>query len=492
MISMQTPLAGVMQAWQQQFPGQAFPGKQAAVAALSGSSAPVSSTPSAPAPAAPGYSVDTAVRLTRLNDAIGDLRDRAATIEATARHGADRVTAIEAALHDIHNHARGVASSLTALDDRLAGEIGGLAGQVASLDSAIRRAAAERPAIDPASVAAQVAAAVRDAFKPFEAQVKAEGREVEVLTVADALPVAESDALTVFGVDVRDMKGRAAPVYCYASPLRESPDPLFIWQESILRHLLLSQQTGEPLWLGGEKGTGKSETIRQFAARTGRPYCRINFHKYTTCEEIIGAVGLNGGNTGFQPGPFLTAYTTPGCVILLDEITNADPGELAILNGLLEPGAAVTIGGTTWRRAPGVIIAAADNTLTNGDQSGRYSGTRQMNSALADRFARIVPFDFLPLSVEIEAVCRHTGCTPVLAEHILGAVTMARSKVSTGDIIDAPSIRSVVAFVRALSMMPVREAWNSTIAARQPQESALALQGIFEACINEAFIQSNL
>jgi len=487
MVTMQTPLAAVMQAWQQQFPGQAFPGKAAAVAALSGSSA--SSAPViAPAPASTGWPTDW--RLTKINDridALGVSLSRATDAQHAEALGristlADQVRAITVANDQ----------TIDRLADRLDGEVRGLAGQVASLDSTIRRTAAERPVVDPASVAGQVAAAVRDAFAPFAAQVKAEGRELEVLAVADALPVAESDAATVFGVPVTDIKGRTVPVYCYASPLRESPDPLFIWQESILRHLLLSQQTGEPLWLGGEKGTGKSETIRQFAARTGRPYVRINFHKYTTCEEIIGATGLNGGSTAFQPGPFLQAYTTPGTVILLDEITNADPGELAILNGLLEPGAAVNIGGTTWRRAPGVIIAAADNTLTNGDSSGRYSGTRQMNSALADRFARIVPFDFLPLSVEVEAVCRHTGCTAPLAEHILGAVTMARSKVSTGDIIDAPSIRSVVAFVRALSMMSVREAWDSTIAARQPQESALALQGIFEACINEAFIQSNI
>ena len=69
---------------------------------------------------------------------------------------------------------------------------------------------------------------------------------------------------------------------------------------------------------------------------------------------------------------------------------------------------------------------------------------------------------------------------------------MARAKVATGDIIDAPSLRSVIAFIRALEVMDVREAWNSTIAARQPQESALALQGIFEACINPATIDTLL
>jgi len=473
MVSMNTPLATVQATWQAQYPGQPFPGKAAAVASLSGK---LSAAPLGPAPAA---STDTA-ELAQIRSTINAITDE--QIDAHRKLGTVRDA---------------LAASITHLDDRLTGEVQGLAGQVSgiaasvqSLDLSMRRAA-ERPAIDPAAVAGQVAAAVREAFKPFETQVRAEGREAEVLAIAEALP-GESDALSVFGVDIRDVKGRTVPVHCYASPVAESVDPMFIWQAEILRHLLLSQSTGENLWLGGEKGTGKSETVRQFAARTGRSYVRINFHKYSTAEEIIGAVGLNNGATEFVPGPFLRAFTSPGTVILLDEITNADPGELAILNGLLEPNAAVTIGGSVWRRAPGVLIFAADNTLTNGDSSGRYSGTRQMNSALADRFARIVPFDFLPLAVEVEAVTRHTGCAPALAEHILRAVQMARSKVSTGDIIDAPSIRSVVAFVRALSMMPVREAWNSAIAARQPQESALALQGIFEACIDPAFIDRHL
>jgi MoxR-like ATPase len=379
--------------------------------------------------------------------------------------------------------------AIARLDDRLTGEVQGIAGQLSGIASTVT-ALTLKPAIDPSLVSGQVAAAVREAFAPFRTAVEESGKVAEVAAIADALPISYSDPVTVFGVPVTDRKGNPLPVYQYASPRAESVDPVFIWQPEILRHLLLSQTTAENVWLGGEKGTGKSETVRQFAARTGREYVRINFHKYSTAEEIIGATGLNNGATEFQPGPFLRAFSTPGCVILLDEPTNADPGELAILNGLLEPGAAVTIGGAVWRRAPGVLVFAADNTLTNGDSSGRYAGTRQMNSAFADRFARIVPFDYLPLAVEVRAVTAHTGCRSELAEHILNAIGIARAKVHTGDIIDAPSLRSVIAFVRALQVMDTREAWNSTIAARQPQESALALQGIFESCINTALIDS--
>jgi MoxR-like ATPase len=296
----------------------------------------------------------------------------------------------------------------------------------------------------------------------------------------------------VFGVDARDVHGNVLTVDLWNHPNTPAIDPNFIWTAPILRQLLLSQSTGEHLWFGGEKGTGKSETARQFAARTGRNYVRINFHKYTTAEDYLGAVGLVNGETVFQPKDFLMAYTCPSTVILLDEVTNADAGELAPLNGFLEPNSAVSYGGAVRRKANGVLVFAADNTLGNGDDSGRYAGTRTMNSALVDRFARVVHFEYLPLAQEVEAVVRHTGCTEDLARHVLKAVHVARSKVSTGDIVDAPSIRSVIGFIRALDVLNVDTAWASAVVNRQPSESHAALASVFAACIDPDFINKQL
>lgn len=346
--------------------------------------------------------------------------------------------------------------------------------------------------VDPSEVSQTVAAAVAQAFKPFEAAVIQAGAQDAIGQMVAARVVERKTAFDVFGIDVLNAKGDPLMVDVWNHPDAPAVDPDFIWTERIIKHFLLSQETGENIWLGGEKGTGKSESARQFAGKTGRSFTRINFHKYTTCEEYIGCTQLDNGQTKFKAGDFLTAYNTPSNIILLDEITNCDAGELALLNGLMEPNAAVNIGGSVWRRAPGVLIFAADNTLTTGDTSGRYAGTREMNSALADRFARIVRFDFLPLAQEVEAVMRRTGCRKELAEHVLNAVTLARAKVTTGDVIDAPSIRSVLAFIRALAVLPVADAWEDCIAARQPAESAAGLAAVYVSAINESLIQSYL
>lgn len=373
-----------------------------------------------------------------------------------------------------------VSDSLEALDKKADAQAAALRAQVSGIK------------IDDAAVAVQVSAAVAAAFKPFAAAVADAGAEAVVGSMVAATVVRRAPCVDVFDISVTDRKGVEVMVDIWDHPSAPAVDDNFIWSADILRHLLLAQDTGENVWFGGEKGTGKSETARQFAARTGRAFTRINFTKHSGQEDFIGATGLVNGATVFEPKGFLMAYTCPSSVILLDEVSNTDSGELAVLNGLLEANAAVTIGGSVWRRAPGVLVFAADNTLGNGDQSGRYAGTRTMNSALCDRFARLITFKFMEPAQEIAAVMRHTGTTLAVATHVVDAINVARGKVETGDVIDAPSIRSVCAFIRALDRMPVAEAWQAAVAARQPSESAAGLAAVYAATINPQHLLDNL
>ena len=403
-------------------------------------------------------------------DALGKAR----AVESHLGHLDSRINAISLGLTDVADAVQLSLKAQNALDADL-------------------QAFMHKPLVDDAKVAQAVTEAVANAFKPFEAAVVAAGAQAAVGSMVSVTKTGRDFACAVFGgVNVTDAAGQELLVDLFNDQSAPAVDPCFVWTDGILKHLILSQTTGENLWFGGEKGTGKSETVRQFAAKTGRGYTRINFNKYTTAEDFIGSVGLENGDTVFKVGDFLRAFTTPASLILLDEITNADPAVLAVLNGFLESNSAVNYGGQVWRRAPDVLVFAADNTLTNGDESGRYAGTRTMNSALADRFARLVAFKHMTIDVEIEAVVRHTGCKPALAEHVLKAVHACRAKVESGDIVDAPSIRSVMAFVRSVAVLGVDEAWAASIGHRQPSESATAIASIKAAYIDAAFIQRNI
>lgn len=346
--------------------------------------------------------------------------------------------------------------------------------------------------IDDDAIARAVNKVVLDAFAPFKQAVEQAGAQELVTDLASVFCVESKTAKDVFGVDVCDHKGNPVMVRIFNDPSAPAIDPHFIWTEKVLRHFLLADINTDNVWLGGEKGTGKSESVRQFCARTGRAFKRINFHKYTTCEDYAGATGLVNGETKFVKGDFLMGFTHPSTCILLDEVSNADAGELAVLNGFLEPNSAVNFGGSVHTRANGVLVFGADNTFGNGDDSGRYVGTRQMNPALMDRFAQVVTMEYLPIKDEIDAVMRHTGCNKVLAEHVIKCIRVARAKVQTADIVDAPSIRSVIAFIKSLKVLPVKDAWAVAVANRQPSESATALDAIFTASIDVALIIDNI
>lgn len=398
------------------------------------------------------------------------------------------------AASQVANRAEALALTLTGEMSTALARIGVQGADLALMNDKIDslRIAIDASRVDDTAVKHEVARAIADAFAPFKQAIIDAGAQAIVADVSGVHVVGTDTAQAVFGVPVEDRSGNSLIVEVWNHPDAPAIDPHFVWTEKILRHLLLSQKTGENLWFGGDKGTGKSETARQFAARTGRAYTRINFHKYTTADDYAGAIGLENGATVFKRGDFLTAFTAPSTVILLDEVSNADQGELATLNGFLEPNSAVSYGGTVQRRAQGVMVFAADNTLGNGDSSGRYAGTRVMNSALIDRFARVIRFEYLSKADEIDALMRHTGCNHALAEHVVGVLSICRAKVQSSDIIDAPSIRSAMAFIRAVKVLDVREAWNTTIAARQPEESAAALESIRCMSVNESFIENNI
>lgn len=365
-------------------------------------------------------------------------------------------------------------------------ELAKLAGQEAT--KATKEATKIRKELPSLNAREALQSLIEEAFAPFRAEVEAKGKQAEVMAVHDAMPVGTESVDALFAVPLTNRKGEAITTSRYGHPNAPAIDPNFIWTETILRHLVLAEANGENLWFGGEKGTGKSETARQWAGRTGRPFTRINFHKYSEANDYLGTTGIVDGDTVFTPGDFLMAFTTPGSVILLDEPSNCDPGELAPLNGFLEPNSAVSWGGKVWKRAPGVMVFCADNTFGSGDDSGRYAGTRTQNSALIDRFARVIRFDFLPIDDEVDAVVRHTGCDPTLARHVIEAVRVARAEVVKANIVDAPSIRSVMAFIRALPFLSVDEAWATAVTNRQPSESATALEVIRKNCLDDSLI----
>lgn len=386
-------------------------------------------------------------------------------------------------------------ASLKASASNLASAMGLLSSETTARFDDIQRGIdslkTKSQSVDQNQVRAEISRVVSEALGPVLAAAKGTQEEDAIRTAA-AAPTESKSFLELTGASVQNPRGEELETWIWNSPDAPPIDKNWVWQPEYLSALGMAADLGVNVWLAGPKGTGKSSIAQQFAAITGRPFTRINFERHSSAESFIGSVGLNNGSTQWEPGAFLQAYSTPGSVILLDELSVAHPGVLTVLNGLLEPGARVHIGGKTWTRAPGVVILAADNTSGSGDYTGRYSGTQALNSATVDRFSATVMVGWLPKHLEVAAIARRAYVSDRLAEHIVDALNLARGKAESGDIVDPPSIRRGVAFAQALRYMTPEQAWNCTIVAGQPAESEIALTALFATAIDCNLIKKEI
>jgi MoxR-like ATPase len=286
---------------------------------------------------------------------------------------------------------------------------------------------------------------------------------------------------------------QALSVIVYNSPDAPLINPIYAFDGANLAAALasLACTPSQNVWLGGPRGTGKTEFVRQLAARLGRPFFRVNFNRSTESADFLGDIGLKSGDTAWQDGPATTARRTPGAILLLDEITYGAQGHLAALNPVLERnGEPLRLPRTGERLAPAdhTAIFAADNTFGHGDTSGEYIARSAMGGDTLDRFARFLKFDYLPADVERKVlrsmVQLESGERPssAMARNVCTLMRVARAKADLGELSGAPSLRRAAAFCVALVQgFDAPTAYADTIVRAAPEDSQEALRQIYAA-----------
>ena len=210
-------------------------------------------------------------------------------------------------------------------------------------------------------------------------------------------------------------------------------DPAYVWNVEALAQLGAADVTGMNAWAFGHAGTGKTEGVRQYAARLGRPFVRIPIDRTTEPQEIIGQeMPRKGGGMEWRDGKLTRAFRVPHCVILIDEPTLLRSGSLAVFQTALDTREIHLPTGEVVRAADGVFIVACDNTAGCGDDSGRYVDTAAVNVAFMDRFAFRVEFSFLPASSEIGMLANQTGVNPECARLMVEYASLTRSNADAG------------------------------------------------------------
>ena len=149
-----------------------------------------------------------------------------------------------------------------------------------------------------------------------------------------------------------------------------------IWEQALGALL-----AGENLLLVGAKATGKNVLAENLAYCFGRGDWNVSFHVNMDAAMMLGSDTFRDGQVQFRPGPVYECASQGGFCIL-DEINMARNESLAALHSMLDFRRILDIPGYgRLKMHPATRFIA---TMNYG-----YAGTREMNEALASRFAVI-------------------------------------------------------------------------------------------------------
>lgn len=137
----------------------------------------------------------------------------------------------------------------------------------------------------------------------------------------------------------------------------------------------------------GEAGLGKSTTAVKACEEAGLTFSTVNLSKQHDLIDLLGQYLLKGNELIWRDGK-VTRAAQNGDVLILEELTMAEPTVLSALHGLFEdPAKLHTLEGDVKIHPEFRVIGTANPSWTN------YEGVTDLNYAFEDRFAHIV-FDF--------------------------------------------------------------------------------------------------
>lgn len=189
----------------------------------------------------------------------------------------------------------------------------------------------------------------------------------------------------------------------------------------------MNESKTQKVMLRGPHGAGKTEMAMQFAARNNRPMIIMDCANLKEPRDWFGYKTIEDGNVVWHESQFDKVVTSGNHVILLDEINRVHPNVLNTLLPLLDGR------GFTYLEEKGDIIKIGPKTVffATMNEGANYTGTTSTDSAMKDRWSRIVEVTYLPKNKEIDVLIARTGIAEKAAKSLVDIANQIRKK-STG------------------------------------------------------------
>ena len=150
------------------------------------------------------------------------------------------------------------------------------------------------------------------------------------------------------------------------------------------------------LMMVGPSGCGKTQIVFEAGELMGRPVYYFNLGSTQDPRAtLIGSTQLDvNKGTFFNASSFVRAITTPGAIILLDELSRANPEAWNILMSVLDPNIRI-LRLDEQPQSPTVTVAPNVSFVATANTGIEYTSARVLDRALVDRFSVI---EMVPLS----------------------------------------------------------------------------------------------
>jgi len=221
-------------------------------------------------------------------------------------------------------------------------------------------------------------------------------------------------------------------------------------------------QVGNPVWLHGTVGTGKTTlgekvayAIHDRSEKDGKepPFITIN------CTQWTSPIELKGGQTieGYKEGGLIEAWRD-GKVLILDELPKLDPNTAGILNDALAKAAkkdAIIFNGLNHpiKKHPQFACIATGNT-TGKAAHANYLGNNKQDASLLDRFSG--SFYKIGFNKALELLLVHRPLFHI-CDQIRTAIIQYEGKTAGDETEDVMTLRTMLNLQRSYELEMLRE-----------------------------------
>lgn len=175
-------------------------------------------------------------------------------------------------------------------------------------------------------------------------------------------------------------------------------DPAAVWA------VLLGMDCDDHILIAGPTGSGKSELVKQIAARLNYNYLPVNFNGEMLPQHFIGSLSLDEKKqVVYRYYTVPIALRWPGAFLVLEEWDTAENESALALQRVLEQPSMLVIAENQHEiiyRHPYNRIFATANTVGMGDETGLYSGVKHRNYSQINRFGVTIRMDYLKPDAE--------------------------------------------------------------------------------------------